>query len=85
MCDSRLTPVNNRCLKWIIRLLAIILIVNANANDSHVDYHIHFGVDDYNDWGNKHVSAVLTVGGTGIIRVRLRGIINDQTVSCPNV
>ena len=58
-------------------MLAIILIVNANANDSHVDYRIHFGVDDYNDWGNKHLTAVLTVGGTGIIRVRLRGIIND--------
>jgi hypothetical protein len=58
-------------------LRAIILVVNANANDSHVDYHIQFGIDDYNDWGNKHLTAVLTLGGTGIIRVRLRGLIND--------
>jgi hypothetical protein len=57
-------------------LLVIIPADNANANDSHVDYHIQFGVDD--DYrGNESVSEVLTVGVTGIIHVRLRGLIND--------
>lgn len=55
----------------------IIRNVNANANDSHVDYHMHFGIDDDDYRGNEPVSEVLTVAVTGIIRVRLRGLIND--------
>jgi hypothetical protein len=33
-------------INGVIKLLAIIPADNANANDSHVDYHIQFGIDD---------------------------------------
>lgn len=51
----------------------IIRVVNANANDSHVDYHIYFGVDESEIRGSYAKSGVLTDGGVRIIPVTYLG------------
>ena len=58
---------NCNSVVMVNKLACIIRNTNANANDSHVDYRIHYGVGGYNIWGNDGLSAVLTGRGTGII------------------
>ena len=57
-------------------MLRIILIVNANANDSHVDYHIHNGIGELKTRGGVTMSTVLTGVETGIISDVFSGELN---------
>lgn len=57
-------------------MLRIILIANANANDSHVDLRIHNGIDELNTRGGVTMSTVLTGVETGIISDVFSGELN---------
>ena len=57
-------------------MLRIILNVNANANDSHVDYHIPNGIGEHNTRGGVTMSTVLTGVETGIISDVFSGELN---------
>jgi len=50
---GRINPVILTAAIALIKLLRIIRNANANANDSHVDYHITLGVDYYRIVGSS--------------------------------
>ena len=53
---------------------AIIHATNANANDSHIDYHLQFWIVVELRIDRKLISTVLTVRRTGIIQSEFWGL-----------
>lgn len=53
-------------------MCSIIRIVNANANDSHVDLRMSYGVVIHNIRGSETKSVVLNCEGNGIIQKLLK-------------
>jgi len=58
-------------------VVCIILIVNANANDSHIDLSMYLWVGGFNKIDRRGILAVLSVKRRGIIQEKFYGVTHD--------